>query len=141
MRRRKGIVGLPGFRLLIPVLGASVFVACATDRGPPERVELEAGQTELLGWLTSSGEFRLYGTRRNMLKRNLKDCVSGAFPLERHQETMREYEGRHVRVKGRVVDWTGNPPEVVALIHEGSHIINGCRQDYVLFAREITLVE
>lgn len=141
MQKQAGLFGWRGLRRPVSALGASLLAACAADGVPPERVDLGAGQAELVGWLARNGEFRLYGTRRNMLKQNLKHCVSGAFPLERNQKLLREYEGRQVRVRGRIFDWNRTSPDVIAVIHGGSHIINGCRQDYVLFAREVAPVE
>ena len=92
------------------------------------------------GYIGFRGEFQLYDSSTSFLTRDESRCISGALPLAQHRDAASRLIGSHVSVIGERVNWSLRP-EDLALIHDGSPVVNRCGGEFVIFARTITAIE
>lgn len=103
-----------------------------------------AGDVVREGWIVFHEEFQLYDTYDAMVRGDQDHCISGALPLTKQRAAEKKYRNKQarVRVRGTLVEWKlpktpQFPVTGLALMHDGSPILNGCLGRFVLFATSI----
>ena len=88
------------------------------------------------GWVRFAGEFYLYADAKSFAESATSHCVSGALPPGKQQEAAAQFNGKRVRVIGKIVPWS-LPAEALTMNNEGSVITNWCGDKSVLFATKM----
>jgi hypothetical protein len=81
----------------------------------------------------------LYDNRAAFENRTSEHCVSGALALDQQLLAASKFDGKHVRVTAKLVEWALPDQYAVSLNHDGSPVVNRCRGRSVLFATDIAL--
>lgn len=92
---------------------------------------------QMEGWIIQPGEFRLYSRRENMGLESPHVCVSGMFEDASARGHAQSLQGRHVRIRGRLVlarYLDRLPPGAL------SPVSNLCDGDFLLYGMSIEAV-
>jgi hypothetical protein len=92
------------------------------------------------GRLEFAGEFQLFANPAS--GPSGRECVSGAFPLQKHLRAKRLYRDKLVRIKGRKVPYSSLVEQVgTELGWKGAQIPNYCGGQYVILAEKAEVIK
>lgn len=126
------------FGLAASIGPASLLLASACA-GASEPVAKVSEGTVFEGQIFFWNEFNLYPYPKGSARE--KECISGTFPIRRHVDA-HKFDGRYVRVHGRMVTYDSLTEEVgLEKGWRGASIPKYCRGDQVILGDRIELLD
>jgi hypothetical protein len=117
----------------------ALILATSWSASPTLAAPTPSALEDFTGRLEFPGEFILFRFPASSARG--RECVSGAFPLDKHIRAKQRYKGKVVRIRGRMVPYASLTEQVGATERgwKGTPIQNYCGGKYVLLAEKIGL--